>query len=609
MTLTSTAEQAAIVDASRTGEGLVIEAGAGTGKTSTLRLLAAAKPHERGLYLAYNRAIKDDAQTSFPSNVTCMTAHGLAFRQVGSRYQHRLNGPRVPAREAAQILGVRDSVTIGERKLPPKILTRLAMDTITRWCYSAHAEVGAEHVPQLAGVSEPLDEFHHGPQHQQLIEAVLPIAQAAWQDIAREGGRLKFQHDHYLKMWQLTRPVLNFDYVLFDEAQDANPVIADVVWIQQWSQKILVGDRCQAIYGWRGAIDAMQHFDGQRHQLTQSFRFGPAIAEEANYWLELLNSDLRLTGFDQIDSRIGFLERPAAVLCRSNAQAIAELTFALERGQAAALVGGGGELRRLAEAAQGLQEGRGTDHPDLMAFANWQAVRDYIDEEEAAADLKVLVRIVDRYGTRQLMKMVDALVGEDRADVVVSTAHKAKGREWDTVRIADDFDPGDRTPDRGALMLTYVAVTRARQQLDRTALAGLQEMTEGFDDDQGGDPATDDGEDPTVTGPRESQLMNDVRTCPTCGCTDLDACDGGCSWVDGSELCSACIKAGIRPVIVVDLPPAPDPDHSPQLTAMVRERAEAERQYVRCQHRHAPRPPDPIECPACALKKQPAGAA
>lgn len=30
--------------------------------------------------------------------------------------------------------------------------------------------------------------------------------------------------------------------------------------------------------------------------------------------------------------------------------------------------------------------------------------------------------------------------------------------------------------------------------------------------------------------------------------------------------------------------------------------AAAPRTYQRCQHRHAPKPPDPIECPACALK-------
>jgi hypothetical protein len=29
-------------------------------------------------------------------------------------------------------------------------------------------------------------------------------------------------------------------------------------------------------------------------------------------------------------------------------------------------------------------------------------------------------------------------------------------------------------------------------------------------------------------------------TCRVCGCTDLDGCGGGCSWVE-SDLCSACV--------------------------------------------------------------------
>jgi ATP-dependent exoDNAse (exonuclease V) beta subunit len=38
-----TGEQQAIIDASQSGADLVIEAGAGTGKTSTLRLVAATQ--------------------------------------------------------------------------------------------------------------------------------------------------------------------------------------------------------------------------------------------------------------------------------------------------------------------------------------------------------------------------------------------------------------------------------------------------------------------------------------------------------------------------------------------------------------------------------------
>jgi superfamily I DNA/RNA helicase len=69
------------------------------------------------------------------------------------------------------------------------------------------------------------------------------------------------------------------------------------------------------------------------------------------------------------------------------------------------------------------------------------------------------------------------------ADRVLATAHKAKGLEWARVRLADDFpsleelDALDQaglpylTPEERdqELHLLYVAVTRARQQLELNA--------------------------------------------------------------------------------------------------------------------------------------------
>ena len=59
------------------------------------------------------------------------------------------------------------------------------------------------------------------------------------------------------------------------------------------------------------------------------------------------------------------------------------------------------------------------------------------------------------------------------ADIVFSTAHKAKGLEFDTVRLADDFNietlsnsqptPVCYSTDERNLM--YVAVTRAKKRL------------------------------------------------------------------------------------------------------------------------------------------------
>ena len=244
----------------------------------------------------------------------------------------------------------------------------------------------------------------------------------------------------------------------------------------------MVGDRCQAIYGWRGAIDAMSRFQAdQRLCLSQSFRFGPLIAAEANKWLQLLDAPLRLRGFERIISTVGPVPFPDAVLCRTNAEAVRQLLVAADTGRKAALVGGGSEIRRLAEAAISLRAGTGTDHPELFAFRTWGEVQEYVEQDASGSDLKVFVQLIDTYGPEVVIDIMDRLSPEEAAEVVVSTAHKAKGREWLAVRVAADFPEPRRSHNgqpaqvpRADAMLAYVAVTRARRTLDPEGLAWVE---------------------------------------------------------------------------------------------------------------------------------------
>jgi hypothetical protein len=359
--------------------------------------------------------------------------------------------------------------------LAPAQLARIAMATVKRFCSSADALIEPWHVPRIAGLDED-------PVHALVQKAIVPLAIKAWEDINHLRGSLRFEHDHYLKMWGLTRPDLGVDYVLFDEAQDANRVIAAIVE-DQTGQRIAVGDRCQAIYGWNGAIDAMDRFGGQRFYLSQSFRFGPAIAEEANKWLYVLGSPLRLRGFDAINSKVANLPDADAILCRTNAGALMRVVDSLAAGRKTAIVGGGGDIKRLAEAAVRLQQGQPCDHPELIAFSSWPEVRDYAEHDTSGSDLKTFVQLVDKMGAEEIVKICTRLTDERYAQTVVSTAHKAKGREWDRVRIAGDFrEPGDdpetglpRPIPRDDAMLAYVSVTRAKQVLDRSGLAWIDE--------------------------------------------------------------------------------------------------------------------------------------
>ncbi|MFF3857104.1 UvrD-helicase domain-containing protein [Micromonospora sp. NPDC002575] len=476
--LRPTAEQAAIIDACVTGENLVIEAGAGTGKTSTLRM-AATRMGGRGLYIAFNRAIAGDAKKSFPRHVSCSTAHSLAFRAVGYQYKKRLDSPRMPAHQAAVLLGIDTGFVVSrDHTIEPAQVARLAMETVAAYCRTADDEIGPQHVPEVNGVD--------GLAATALAETVLPYAVDAWADLRRVDGRLKFAHDHYLKIWALGRPRLAADFILFDEAQDADPLIASVVQAQD-CQLIAVGDECQAIYGWRGAVDALATWPAQRRlYLSQSWRFGPAIAAEANKWLTLLGAKLRLTGNPGLASQLGGLEYPKAVLCRTNAEAMRQAMSAMDEGRRAGLVGGGATIRRMAEAAQKLQSGRKTDHPELFAFATWAEVQEYVRHDQAGKDLAVFVRMIDDFGAEEIIHAADRLSDERYAEVVISTAHKAKGREWDSVKIGDDFRQPTATEDgragrvpRGEAMLAYVAVTRAKQTLDRGGLAWIDDQLAG----------------------------------------------------------------------------------------------------------------------------------
>ena len=286
---TPTAEQQSALAAFATGGSLVIEAGAGSGKTSTLQLLAESRPETRGLYLAYNKAIQTDASKRFPRNVTCRTAHSLAYATHGARMRHRLNAPRVPATRVASILGQREPIPLGDGlTLTASSVASLAMRAVERFCRSPDKSITARHFVPPEGSAGT-------PGLPALRNRVVYLAQRAWADLNDPRGQLKFTHDHYLKQWALSQPRLAYDYILFDEAQDADPCIAGVVTAQMPSaQVVMVGDAAQAIYGWRGAIDVLSTTKvDRRTRLSRSFRFGQAVADEANVWLALIGTSLQ----------------------------------------------------------------------------------------------------------------------------------------------------------------------------------------------------------------------------------------------------------------------------------------------------------------------------
>lgn len=481
---TPTKEQSHAVALSKTGASLALEAMAGTGKSSTLKLIANAMPNKRMLYTAFSASVIADAkQGGFPRHVSVKTNHGLAFASFGRAF---MDAGRMQRRLTPKV--VVDALGLAEQSLSlPGDATateaaHYTLGAINSFQQSADTEIRPAHVKLPLSVRDP--------GRQELGRYVLRLATRLWSMMIDKHADIPVQHDTYFKLWALSKPELPYDVTLLDEAQDANAVMIGVLKRFQ-GQLIIVGDQAQQIFSWRGAQNAMRHFDvEERAALTQSFRFGPKVAQAANAVLfghQVLKPGIHdgVKGTKEVASVIGDVDtrKQYTLVARKNMTLVEEIVNAKGR---VGVVGGVADLLKLVDGAELLQAGRKPlNCPDLVDFSDWKEVEEYA-ERPAGRDLMVLVTLVKKLGTWRLKELLKQVDGNERheasCDVLLSTAHKSKGREWDQVILADDFptptdqDLGLAPPEGGDEIkeskwnpeeanLLYVAVTRAKKVL------------------------------------------------------------------------------------------------------------------------------------------------
>ena len=465
MPLSPTDEQQHAIDQFKTGEPLKISAFAGTGKTSTLRFLAETRK-KPGLYIAFNRAIAREAKEKFPRTVDCRTTHSLAFRPIAAQYKFSSGKMKTAlnTRKLADECNLQDR-TFGRIKLNRLKQAYLALGTVRRFCQSHQPAILAEHIPPYSRLA--------GAQPEELAEIktfTLQQAETLWSRMTNRSDQMPLDHDGYLKLWALQQPRLAVDYILLDEAQDTNEVVLGVLALQQ-AQMVYVGDRHQQIYEWRGAVNAMEKIDGCREAyLTQSFRFGRTIAAAASSVIAALGEHRPLQGNPAVTSVIGPCADPVAILARTNVGVMSEVIDTLARKQTPHVVGGVDDLKRMLKDVISLKNKEPAESPELFGFNSWDEVLTAVQEEEDEA-LRTFVQLVERFGELRLLWAMGRVTPyETRAGVIISTAHKAKGREWDSVRLSSDFVSS--RPDRPATLddaesrLFYVAMTRAKKHLD-----------------------------------------------------------------------------------------------------------------------------------------------
>lgn len=526
-----TEEQSDAIDAMMTGSDVKIAALAATGKTTTVinfanRLLD-QEPESRILYLVFNKnAERDVVKRGMPENVTVRTMDAVAYRAmktIDSRMTDKSFNPSIKPiksfRDRAAYLGVKGMVSQGDELTPADVVKRIAK-AVEHFSISSDTKIGPQHFSGKFNGKFAVD-------NEAILPELVALANRYWEDIKtpRDGmtGMLPVNNTHITKMWALSNPdigsSMDINIAMVDEAQDMNPVFADILQKANKVQRIYIGDTNQAINAWRGAdgktlVDAPAKYT---MPITDSFRFGKNIAGIGNRFLSLLGAKEKMTGRkvdksgNPVDGFIGEIENPTMLLTRSNGGAMAATMKSFEKGltvygsknfkeDLTKFIDNVEYMETSANGKKGYYTNadgrkiyeRPSMSQDLDGISNIEEFREAVKKGDDNR-LNMLNKLLSEYGVQELRDALGRIITDEKKlpknrdeYVHIQTAHTSKGLESPRVQIWSDFAKPKKStdgtnitimPDEQELRLSYVAVTRAEEKLDLGSLSWIYDHT------------------------------------------------------------------------------------------------------------------------------------
>ena len=479
-----TKEQKAIINS--TGN-IKINAVAGSGKTTTIIEYAKSRPlNKKILYLAFNKSVKNEAIRKFLSlrmkNVKVETAHSLAFKNIVYKYDYKIKHSGYKNFEIVELLAIEGT---GE-KLTEFIVANHINKFVSYFCNSNKKKVSDLNYLDVISDQKAKTFVKNYYKH---IEKYVRILLAKM-----DKGEIEVTHDFYLKKFQLSNPMLHYDYILFDEGQDASPAMLDV-FLKQKATKVIVGDVHQQIYSWRYAINSLEKVDFKDFYLTTSFRFSQDIGNLANQILERKkhfnnHEDVKITGKGTCKSY-----KTKAVLARTNLGLLMKAIEYVTEKKKIERIYFEGNISSYTYADDGaslydvlnLYNGKHRYIKDklIRSMRNMNDLKEYIEKTEDV-QLAMMVEIVNEYGNDipGIIKKIKAKHIEndekENAQMIFSTVHRSKGMEYEAVQLVNDFMTeeklkkqcnGEKNNDllktklNEEVNLLYVAVTRTKNSI------------------------------------------------------------------------------------------------------------------------------------------------
>ncbi|MCA6431441.1 MAG: AAA family ATPase [Cytophagales bacterium] len=472
----------------RREDSFCINATAGSGKTTTLCSWAQVNNDKKVLAICYNQSSMQDmrkkAQALGVVNMSVETAHGLAYKGFFSPREQQ-NKPQLDFNlTAAKIVEYLRIEDLPGDENSCYVLADYINSVLSFFFNSTldFEQLLPTHFPELSQIPLFVKEFDLIRDYSKKLFEMM------------KSKRVAMNHDCYLKLyWELGHK-LGYDAILFDEGQDASPVMLDVFLRQTHATRIIVGDEHQQIYSWRHAVNALSTVPLDKCYLTSSFRFKEGIASEANRilaWKKSLGLSFHTpplvgvrgaypdpfpekTSYGIVARTNSGLLRSAIYLLSNNDPCMDSITFE-------------GNFKSYAFGDRGfsvydvlncfLGDRTKINSPLIQNVGGFDQLRNYA-EKTLDHNLLLQIDIVEtfRKDLPRLIKAIESRLVQDKvtAETVFSTAHKSKGMEYDQVTIVNDFHSlaalkfaisnGRMSLGRAAeeINLLYVSITRSR---------------------------------------------------------------------------------------------------------------------------------------------------
>lgn len=469
-------------------DSLKINAVAGSGKTTTLIEYAKTRnQNSKFLYIAFNKSVKNEATKKFREKgikIDVVTAHSLAYKNVVTKDNKHLLASDLSPMEIINSLAI--PYHNPKEKNEKIILATHIKRFFEYFCNSSSKIIDDLNYLEIVldneareFVEKHIQDINHNTT---LLFAKMNLAE------------MRFTHDFYLKKFQLNNPQLNYDYIFFDEGQDASPAMLDV-FIKQIAKKIIVGDSNQQIYSWRYAVNSLEKVGFKKFELSKSFRFGRDIA---NLAMDSLETKKHIGTYNPT-TIIGLGKtteiQTKATLARTNLKLL-ELAIndVFETKSVKSIYFEGhistykyGENNSIMYDVLNLYFNKKDfiKNSFIKEFSNIKDLIRYVKKTEDG-ELSMLISLVMKYKGRLYtlineLKEIHLSNGQkNEADMIYSTVHKCKGMEYDEVTLANDFYTESSLIEKFSelptqhnknklneeINLLYVAITRAKSKIN-----------------------------------------------------------------------------------------------------------------------------------------------